>query len=295
MKLLLRCHKAKLTTILVMLLLLLFCGCGKPKKLVLGMIPSETPQKLEQEFQQMKLYLEKELNVEIEFFVPGDYKELVKSVSEGTVDIALFGPFSYVLAEYECDLDPLLVRSKRTYGTSYNSTIIVPVDSKIENVADLEGKRFAFVNSASTSGCLIPSALFKSRDIETDTFFDYYFAGTHDTVILDVLSGKADAGACANTIFKRLSIKGAINPDDFRIIWKSDSIPGSPFVARADLDGKTKEAFQKALLEVDSKDPNALNAFDSSIEKYVPAKVEMYDGVRKVVNILGRSFFENVD
>ena len=260
---------------------------------VIGLVPSESPDKLEREFNQLKAYLEAEMKRPVEVFIPEDYRVMIKAMKEESVDIGLFGPFSYVIADTQQDLIPLLVRKKREVGLTYNSLIITRKDSDISTIEDLKGRCMAFVNPASTSGYIIPQSLFISRNLAVEEYLSrYYFAGTHDTAVQDVLKGACDAGAVSNTVLRHLIDQKLVNPDDLRIIWTSEAIPGSPYIARGNLKKSTIDAFSRAMLDVHIEAPEALEAFDSSIEQYLPIKRGMYNPIRNIVHILGRDFIE---
>lgn len=286
------CMIKRITIFLFIILLCLTCNKSK-NILVIGIVPSKSPAKLEKDFKLIKKYLENETGYAIKVYIPADYRELIKAMKEKKIDIGLFGPFSYIIAEKQQKLRLLLVRKNKQFGVLYNSLIITKRNSVIKNIPGLMNKKFAFVNTASTSGYMIPQALFVSRNIDIDTFLSgYYFSGSHDIVIKDVLSGKADAGAVSNETFYLLINQGLIKAEDFSIIWKSGDIPGSPYVARADLDEGRLKLFYHAMLDIHLKSPEALRNFDSNIESYSPARDELYNSVRNIVNILGYDYIE---
>ena len=107
--------------------------------------------------------------------VTEDYVSLIKGMKNETIDIGYYGAFSYIAAESEMELNPLVVESRKEIGIYYNSLIITHKDSGISSIEELKGKRFAFVDSGSTSGFVLPYALFKSRNIDYGEFFSGYY------------------------------------------------------------------------------------------------------------------------
>ena len=81
------------------------------------------------------------------------------------LDVAWLAPFAYVLAHQKFGADVIL-SSVRSGSKTYRAQVIVPVDSPIKDVKELRGKKFAFVDSASASGFLYPSALLKDNGID---------------------------------------------------------------------------------------------------------------------------------
>jgi len=61
----------------------------------------------------------------------------------------------------------VLVRAEDLYGRSMSrGVILVRKDSGINSIRDMKGKRFAFVDKATTAGYLSPLAYFKKMGIE---------------------------------------------------------------------------------------------------------------------------------
>ncbi|PKC52322.1 periplasmic binding protein-like II, partial [Rhizophagus irregularis] len=191
----------------------------------------------------------------------------------------------------QIDLTPLVVQERRETGLYYQSYIITRNDSSIETLEDLEDKSFAFVDPGSTSGFVLPYALLKSRNIDIESYFsNIIYSGTHAQVPDDILSGKVEAGAISSVQFNILEADGKLVKDDFKIIWQSDNIPGSPYVARSDLDRGVKEGFIESMLNIHEEIPNDLHKFDESIEKFVEVDNNIYHSIRNIATILGKDY-----
>ena len=84
--------------------------------------------------------------------------------------------------------------------------------------------------------------------------------------------------------------EGKIQPEDMNIIWQSEDIPGSPYVARSDLDKSIQESFKIAMLTIHSEAPTSLENFDDSIEKYIEVDRTNYNPIRNIATILGKEY-----
>ena len=58
---------------------------------------------------------------------------LVEGMENATIDIGLYGAFSYIAAESEMELTPLVVQQRKDTGTYYNSFIITHKNSGIHD------------------------------------------------------------------------------------------------------------------------------------------------------------------
>ncbi len=276
----------------VFLVSLILTSCNTtPKKLTIGMIPVKDATEMEKEFEPIRLYLEEQLGIPIEMDATDSYVSLIEGMQNETIDIGWYGAFSYIAAESEMELTPLIVQQRKDTGIYYNSLIITLKDSGIHTIEELEDKRFAFVDAGSTSGFVLPYALLKSRNIAYETFLgEIVYAGSHDQVLANLLHNKVDAGAISSIQYSNLIEKGIVNEEDMTVIWRSENIPGSPFVARSELDKEIQESFSKAMLALHTNEPDALNSYDNTIEKYIEVDSKYYNPIRNIATILGKEY-----
>jgi len=182
------------------------------------------------------------------------YAAVIEAMGAGKVDIGWLATFSYVLAKQKYDVDLLLIVVR--FGSPfYRGQIITHVDSGIKTLADLKGKKFAFVDPASTSGHLYPKTLLLSKGLNPDQLFSQsLFAGSHNAVILSVLKGEVDAGATYDDA--RAAVAKTF-PEVFtklRVIAYTKDIPNDTVSARKGLDPAIKQKIKTGLMQL-SKTP----------------------------------------
>jgi len=165
----------------------------------------------------------------------------------------------------------------------YFSYIITTPKTGIKTLADLKGHSFTFVDPASTSGNLIPRYTLTKAGLNPDTDLKGTYAGGHDSSLLAVLSGKADAGAVASDTYAELQKDGKFKEGDFTIISKSDPIPSSPIAFRKELNQGDKDLIKQAF--VNMKDAKALAAVNAAGGFKVTSN-STYDGLREVAKSL---------
>src|SRR6266702_1176429 len=87
--------------------------------------------------------------------VPTSYAAEIESVCAGQTDIAAIAPLQMtLLLDKQCGTPILAALRKDDTGqlaTTYKSQILVQVDSGLNTLADLKGKKFAFVDPLSAS------------------------------------------------------------------------------------------------------------------------------------------------
>ena len=269
---------------------------SKEESLKIGLIPSEDQIEMLNKFEPVESYLETELGMNIETFTATDYTSVIEAMRANKIDVAFFGPFSYILASEQADAEAIVTGGTATGEVAtYHSCIITHPDSGISCIEDLKNNAteitFSFVDPASTSGNLIPRGYLLSIGVNPDTDFkSCLFAGGHDASGLAVKSKNVDAGAIYDIGYNRLIESGAATADDLIIIWESDPIPKSPIAVRGDLDSALKTKIQQAFIDMPVKDPEAMKSFESKWEKneqYVAIDDSTYEYLRDIASSLG--------
>ncbi|MEK9628763.1 MAG: phosphate/phosphite/phosphonate ABC transporter substrate-binding protein [Nitrospinota bacterium] len=169
---------------------------GSSKKPIRMMfVPSGDAQVIIKGGQEVAGLLHQETGLHFKSSVATSYAAVIEAMGAGKVDIGWLASFSYVLAKEKYDVELLLI-VQRFGSPFYRGQIMVRTDSGIKSLNDLKGKRFAFVDPASTSGHLYPKTLLLSKGLDPKTFFGKsIFAGSHNAVVLSILKGEVDGGA----------------------------------------------------------------------------------------------------
>ena len=158
-------------------------------------VPSGDAQVIVKGGQEVAELLKKETGLHFKTSVATSYAAVIEAMGAGKVDIGWLATFSYVLAKDKYDVELLLV-VQRFGSPFYRGQIMVRADSGINSLDSLQGKRFAFVDPASTSGHLYPKTLLLSKGLDPKTFFSKtIFAGSHNAVVLSIYKGEVDGGA----------------------------------------------------------------------------------------------------
>lgn len=223
---------------------------SRTEPLVIGLIPEHNLFMQLERYEPMARYLSEKLQTEVKLKVLPRYGNIIDNFVSTGLDGAFFGSFTYALAHRKLELE-VLARPESLEGRStYYGMILVRKDSGIQDVADFKGKRFAFVDQATTAGYLLPLAYFKEHDIAQYRKYlgETYFTGTHEDAIYDVLSGKADIAAAKNTVYERIALENKAVVEELRVLAVSPDVPENALAVRKDLDVSLKERLKEALL-----------------------------------------------
>jgi phosphonate transport system substrate-binding protein len=257
------------------------------KVLRFALTPSEeTTEQQMKRSQQVIQILERDLGARIQPYMAGDYVSIVEAMRSKKVDLAWLGSFSYVLAAQEAGAEAFAAGVRKSTGkATYTSLIFVKGTSPYRSIQDLKGKSFAFVDPASTSGHLFPKADLARMGIKDPASFfgQVVFAGAHDAAQLAVVNGKVDAGASNDRVLDNLLKRGALKPDDLRILHRSDPIPLGPIAYRRDLPEAAKAAIKASFLGMKDVTFGTLG----ELTHFVEVTDKSYDIIRETAQILG--------
>lgn len=253
-----------------------------PKEVNFGVVPVAGATSIKDTFGELSSYLEKKLGVKVNLQTAGDYAGVITAMQHNHVQIAYFGPESYVEAQKRAKAEILAVEVGEETGLpGYYGMIITKKDSGLKTLEDIKGKKWAFTSSNSTSGTLVPTVMFYEKNIKPEEYFSkVLYSGGHEASILSVKAGTIDAASTNNLDFNR-GLGRNWAKDDFNIIWQSELIPGSPVTARSDLPASFKKAVKDALLAYDNKE----GLSKLKLKGFAETKDSDYNTVRDLIKL----------
>lgn len=202
-------------------------------------------------------FLEKETGYYYRTAVPASFVAVVEAFGTKKADVAGINTFSYLMANAKYGAEARLRVVRDNNETTYKGAFIARTNSDINNIEDLNGRTFAFVDPSSTSGYILPKAKLDKLEIKPS---EIVFAMRHDNVVTMVYQRQVDAGAIyynapdpkTGQIYDaRMRVEKQF-PDvekKIKIIGFTEEIPNDPIVFRKDLDEKMKEKIINALLK----------------------------------------------
>ena len=253
--------KRFLTAFLLCFIILAGCTLGECKQtedsghkemLDIGLVPEQNVFRQLERYTPLAEYLSNKTGLKVRLRVLIHYGNIIENFVSAGMDGAFLGSFSYVLAHNKAGVE-ILARPKAPDGTSTcNGLIFVRTDGGIRSITEMKGKRFVFVDKASTAGYLFPLVYFKQQGVEDYRayFKETYFAGTHEDAVRDVLEAKSDIGAAKNTVFARMAKADATILQKLKILTVSHDLPENGLALSANVPASVKLSLQNALLNM---------------------------------------------
>ena len=226
-------------------------------------------------------YLAAQLKRPVELRTVDSWEGLAKSLAAGETDIALMGPWGYVLANNEAGAQ---VVSTILYDDKpeYFAIMVTHPNSGIKTVADLKGKTFAFGDKGSTSGYLIPLHYFMTQGINPATYFGKVLHTKHQAIETQVAQGVLDAGADYNRNRNAMIAQGLIKASQSVVIWQSAPLPNDAVAVSKTLfaDKALVARLQTALISVGEAQKTQPNLLPPHYTGFVSRDNRFYKPIR---------------
>ena len=256
-------------------------------ELVLAVIPAENASGVTDRYGPFIEYLSQTLGTKVTLRVANDYAAVIEGQRNGSIHIAGYGPASYARAIVTgVKVEPFVTTVNGDGTVGYYSVFYVRADSPYKTIDDLKGKNLGLVDPNSTSGNNVPRFALNKLKLNPETFFGRVtYTGSHENAVIALQQKTVDVAANwwnaeNDSNLTRMVSKGLAKQEDFRIIYKSDLIPNSPFAYLASLPPDLKAAITKAFMESPTK---AKAAFD-----------KLSDGKDREFKVVDAKYYEPV-
>jgi phosphonate transport system substrate-binding protein len=221
--------------------------CQRPLKFGVGMFQPDR-EKNDATYRPLAEHLAQRLGRPVELRTVDSWEGLAKSLANGETDMALMGPWGYVLANHFSDaqvVSTILYQGK----PEYFAMIVTHPESGLNSAptcsAQGQGRSFAFGDKGSTSGYLIPLHFFMQQGIDPEKHFARVLYTKHQAIQMQVTAGQLDAGADYNRNRDAMIEQGLIKAERSKVIWQSAPLPNDAVAVSAALAKDT--AFVKRL------------------------------------------------
>ncbi len=228
-------------------------ACDDPKPLRLAVIPKKSQETVAREYRPLLQALEKSLGRRVELVHSNSYTTSIEGLVERSIDIAELGPAAYAIAKKrDPAITPFATLSQSPgqfsdVPNSYRALLVTRAGQGLDKLENLRGKTLNLIDPASTSGALIPrQAIAALTGSSLEGYFQRIsYAGSHDRAIRAVQAGIVDAAFVSSRRVDEAIRKGTLQPEEFKIVWRSEAIAYDPFVYRSNLCGPLVERIRR--------------------------------------------------
>ncbi|MFP3907638.1 MAG: PhnD/SsuA/transferrin family substrate-binding protein [Acidimicrobiales bacterium] len=240
------------------------------------------------EFEDFRVAMEEATGKSVEFFPISGRTAAGTALEFDEIDLLLTGPAEYVVLQSEADAIPVTGVTR----PGYKAMIVVPDDSDIESLEDLEGRTVLTKEVGSTSGHLGPLAMLVEAGLEPGSNVEVIPLGS--TRLEAFEAGEGDALGTGFGDFEE--VEEALGGEgSIRLLEEGPDLPNDLFIARAGLGEECADWLREELVENQQVLLDAITGTgeaDKYLEsEFVPAADEDYDPTREAFEAAGYEDF----
>lgn len=258
-------------SILITLFLSTILGCSevsaadKPVYTV-GVVPQYEARKLHSIWRPILNRLEEETGYRFTLRGSPNIPQFEKEFIFGDFDFVYMNPYHLIMANEAAGYIPLV----RDTGRMLYGVLVVKKDSQIDSPKDLQDKKVAFPSPNALGACLLMKQ--ELQDLFGVTVKPSYVK-THDSVYLNVLVGRAEAGG---GVQKTLQQQKPEYQQALKIIHTTKKIPPHPFSVLPRVPDEVKNAVRDAFIKLGEKEEDRALLKKIPVSQVGPATMDDY-------------------
>ena len=257
-----------------------------PDTLIFAYTPVEDPAVYAEAWSDFLKYMEEVTGKRVEFFPVQSNAAQLEAMRAGRLHVAGFNTGSNPLAVACAGFRPFAMMAAADGSFGYEMEVITFPGSGISAMADIQGRTLAFTSETSNSGFKAPSALLEAEyGLVAGRDFTPAFSGAHDASILGVANRDYDAAAIANSVKTRMIDRGLVTPDQFEIIYTSETFPTTGYGVAHNLRPDLQVLIQKAFFTFNWEGTSLQREFERSGEaQFLPINFREYWSVVRAID-----------
>ena len=249
----------------------------------MAVVPFEPPAEIYRKFKPFVEYLSRKIGKRVVLRVMPNFSSAPDAFESGSAALGFLTCMAFLDSRKLARVKPIAMTS--IDGKPYHRAAIVTREhSNIEDIKELKGRTFAFVDKKSTSGFILPKKMLKDSGISLGDLAEYKFYNYHEDVIRAVLDGEADAGGVMETTALQHSGGG------LRVVAVSEPIPAFVVCASREMDDEHRAAIYEAVLGMEGGDPDAARVLDGMglrVTGFVKAVDSDFNTVSDIASVTG--------
>jgi len=208
--------------------------------LTVAVVPQLTPAITHRNWSPLLEQLGRDTGHRFQLRVYRTFEEFETDLTNGLPDLVFMNPYHQLRAHRSQGYLPLV----RDGSTSLTGVLVVPRDSPVKTVKELDGQSIGFPDPNAFAASLYMRAMLHEK--EKIRFTPVYY-GTHGNVYRHVIAGDVAAGAGANKTLKndRPATQAAL-----RILYVTPGSPSHPISAHPRVPAADRKAITQALLHL---------------------------------------------
>ena len=244
--------RALLVSLAIAAALLVYAVISAEPVLRVALFPEEKPSIMRRKLKPLTDYLEKQINMKIEFRPMANEDDLVHGLVANKVDLVWFSGLDFIDARQRShdQVVPIVQRAEDAHTRS----VFITAHADIARLEDLKGRTFAFGAETSASDHLMPRTFLRAAYVDPDTEMKrVIYTDTPGEVVAAVAGGEVDAGTLNDAAWEKLLADGKADTKVLHVFYTTPDYCDFNWTVRADMDTDLRRKLTDAFLALDGK------------------------------------------
>lgn len=253
----------------------------------LGVLPDKDPQIIKQRLSPLLHYIEAQTGQTTTLVIAKSYEDLLKIFQDKSVDLALFGGYTFINAQQESQAEALVIRD---IDLQFSTAFITQANNPKQSITDFKNTKFSFGAKLSTSGHMMPRYFLNELNFNPETFFnEVRYSGAHDKTIYWVRDGQVDLGAVNNEVLENMLVDGSLQENEIHIVWKTPTYTGYVWAIQPDFNDVLRDHLLDIFLNLSLENDKQRVILESlGASGFLPTNNEDFDALRNAAKIMPR-------
>lgn len=232
--------------------LLSFLGCGNLSRVRYGqetvkmaVLPVYSLSLMHQRYQPLLRYLSNETGYDVQYLTSSNYRAYGATVQGSHAQLIFCDPLNFLILRKTAGAEAVAAGVARDGGREVQGLIIVRKNSRITTLEELRNVRVGIASQLSAEGFLSQAVTLSEAGIDAQRQLKLIPCQRMDEVINQLGQGKLEAGFIGSASWQD-TLEGK-----FRILARTQSVPGWICAAMPDIDPEIKDKIALALLSLD--------------------------------------------
>lgn len=250
------------------ILLLAFSSLLSAQTLTFGVVPQQSALRLAEMWLPLIEEVEQQTGIPIHFATDNTIPDFETSLLKSKYDIAYINPFHFLYFNKKAGYEAIARENRNIYGI-----IVVPVNSKINNISQLHNKDMIFPAPGAFAASVLIMATLKEAGIRVHP----HFVSSHDSVYANIAMERFEAGG---GVFRTFNAMSKDIQAKLRIIYETKRYTSHAFAVSKNVPEEIKNKIKLALVNLSKE-----SLEKAALTQLVPAKIEDWDNVQPLFRI----------
>jgi len=217
----------------------------------------------------------------------------IEAMRGGSLDLMVASTFTFATAEQILGVEMLTANFNPDAPPAGPVIITSTENTHIQTLADFEGESFAFVDTASMTGFLLPMYQFVSTLDRNHTqmltpgyfFSNTILSGAHDASLMAAANGDVAGAAVASVLLESAVANGLVSEDALRVVYTIPPVGDGGYMVRSCLPDDLIEDIRAFLLDFEDEEVLEI-MLGSRNARFLPPNQADLDSIRGLMRAL---------